>query len=157
MLRSLEQTCLAAAADGAGAYEDLEARVVGWVGRGEDVPPHLHAGPLKLPRERGYRTDPGRHAELRRRVYHAVKALEGRGYIIKVQDPQVDDLDELGRIIIEWRYEPAPALWANLDWGRAERVHYSPRAGGYVEDLGTPIPWKWLAATEADAVRRVGL
>ncbi len=154
MLRPLHQIVLAATTTWV-TGADIQDGAFAWVTKQTPVPEHLRRGPLALPRERGYRASAERHPELRRRIYLAFRELEQTGYVIKVQDHQ-DELDEEGRIVVEWRFEPAPSLWW-WDVMFPERVHFSPRAGGYLMENGAPLGWKWLHATEAGAARSRGL
>jgi len=155
MLRHIHQIVLAATTNWA-TGADIQDGAFAWVTGLTPLPDHLRRGPLALPRERGYRASTERHAELRRRIYLAFRELEQSGYTIKVEDPQVDEVDDQGRMVIEWRFEPAPSLWW-WDMFVPARAHFSPRAGGYLAENAAPVGWRYLHATEAGAVRSAGM
>ncbi len=153
MLRHLHQIVLAATGHWATGM-DIQNGAFAWVTGQAPLPEYLRRGPLELPRERGYRATTERHAELRRRIYLVFRELEQSGYTIKVEDPQ-DELDEQGRTVVEWRFEPAPSLWW-WDMFITARAHYSPRARGYLAENGAEVPWRLLHVTEAGAARSRG-
>lgn len=150
MLRHLHQIVLAATGHWA-TGADIQNGAFAWVTGQAPLPEYLRCGPLALPRERGYRASTERHAELKRRIYLVFRELEQAGYTVKIADPQ-DELDEEGRRVVEWRFEPAPSLWTWDVWIPA-RAHYSPRARGYLAENGAEVEWSRLFATEAGAVR----